>query len=194
MKWHFLAVALFKKTATTTTVCILYDTDGYSCSATVMTTVYSDTGTNNIRVGSGFKGMIRTFQVYDHPKLFSTQYQILSSLKCYTFNSVACPVCDLNFYKECFSNCEVNQYADGCYSCNSNCLSCYSNSIFTCFKCPSSTHSFFSADTYCKEVCGDGKKFGAYECDDGNTVSGDGCSSTCYIEKGWQCSGGSPTT
>ena len=31
-------------------------------------------------------------------------------------------------------------------------------------------------------------------CDDGNTISGDGCSSTCQVEAGWSCSGGSPTS
>lgn len=29
------------------------------------------------------------------------------------------------------------------------------------------------------------------ECDDGNTISGDGCSSTCSIEPGYDCTGGS---
>lgn len=29
---------------------------------------------------------------------------------------------------------------------------------------------------HCKEICGDGHDFGTYECDDGNKVSGDGCS------------------
>lgn len=29
-------------------------------------------------------------------------------------------------------------------------------------------------------------------CDDGNTVSGDGCSSTCELEAGYTCNGGSP--
>jgi hypothetical protein len=28
-------------------------------------------------------------------------------------------------------------------------------------------------------------------CDDGNTVNGDGCSSTCQVEGGWACRGGS---
>ncbi len=27
----------------------------------------------------------------------------------------------------------------------------------------------------------------ARQCDDGNTISGDGCSSTCQVEPGWQC-------
>ena len=31
----------------------------------------------------------------------------------------------------------------------------------------------------CSTLCGDGVKAGLEECDDGNTVSLDGCSSTC---------------
>ena len=37
------------------------------------------------------------------------------------------------------------------------------------------------------EICGDGLYLGLLECDDGNTYSGDGCSSTCTIEKGYSC-------
>jgi fibro-slime domain-containing protein len=36
--------------------------------------------------------------------------------------------------------------------------------------------------------CGDGIIESGEACDDGNNVSGDGCSSTCQIEKGWHCS------
>lgn len=36
-------------------------------------------------------------------------------------------------------------------------------------------------------VCGDGVVSGAESCDDGNTTSGDGCSSICRIETGYQC-------
>jgi cysteine-rich repeat protein len=39
-------------------------------------------------------------------------------------------------------------------------------------------------------ACGDGKRAPSEACDDGNTVSGDGCSQTCRIEVGWKCSGG----
>ena len=35
--------------------------------------------------------------------------------------------------------------------------------------------------------CGDGLLKGAEECDDGNTVSGDGCSSSCTLEVGYEC-------
>ena len=31
-------------------------------------------------------------------------------------------------------------------------------------------------------------------CDDGNVVSGDGCSSTCLVESGYTCNGGGPGT
>jgi fibro-slime domain-containing protein len=38
-------------------------------------------------------------------------------------------------------------------------------------------------------VCGDGITSGAETCDDGNTVRGDGCSSTCQLEIGYKCNG-----
>jgi cysteine-rich repeat protein len=39
--------------------------------------------------------------------------------------------------------------------------------------------SFFNlSGSVCVEVCGDGVLYNL-ECDDGNTVDGDGCSSTC---------------
>lgn len=28
---------------------------------------------------------------------------------------------------------------------------------------------------------------GSYGCDDGNLIDGDGCSSTCAVELGWEC-------
>lgn len=34
----------------------------------------------------------------------------------------------------------------------------------------------------CVEICGDGKNFGLYDCDDGNSIDGDGCSSSCDVE------------
>jgi cysteine-rich repeat protein len=36
--------------------------------------------------------------------------------------------------------------------------------------------------------------FGQYFCDDGNTVNGDGCDSTCDIENGYTCGGGNSTS
>ncbi|CAI2380590.1 unnamed protein product [Moneuplotes crassus] len=54
--------------------------------------------------------------------------------------------------------------------------------------------SLSSKDT-CTEDCGDGKRFNSLTtyCDDNNTDDGDGCSSTCQVETGYSCQGGSPT-
>jgi cysteine-rich repeat protein len=47
----------------------------------------------------------------------------------------------------------------------------------------------------CTEICGDGIHVSKLiQCDDGNLINGDGCSSTCMIEAGYNCSGGSNTT
>lgn len=43
----------------------------------------------------------------------------------------------------------------------------------------------------CVEICGDGFNYGQVSCDDGNVVNGDGCSSKCTIEKGFNCTLGS---
>ena len=48
----------------------------------------------------------------------------------------------------------------------------------------------------CSEICGDGKRFNIISTywDDGNTLNGDGCSSSWSIEAGWSCSGGSTSS
>lgn len=50
-----------------------------------------------------------------------------------------------------------------------------------------------SATNECLEICGDGRLY-TLECDDGNTVDGDGCSSTCKIEPNYECRGGTNET
>ena len=42
--------------------------------------------------------------------------------------------------------------------------------------------------------CADARKTSGEACDDGNGKSGDGCSSTCKVEPGYTCTGGSPTS
>lgn len=37
------------------------------------------------------------------------------------------------------------------------------------------------------EVCGDGRNLKQKECDDGNLISGDGCSAACKVEEGYSC-------
>ena len=62
---------------------------------------------------------------------------------------------------------------------------CTKEKGFTC------TTGSATAPSVCTEACGDGLDMGINECDDGNTVSGDGCSSVCNIEVGWSCGEGS---
>jgi cysteine-rich repeat protein len=52
---------------------------------------------------------------------------------------------------------------------------------------------YYNDHEVCSEICGDGLNLGINECDDGNKIDGDGCSSICQIEPGWKCVGGSPT-
>jgi len=39
------------------------------------------------------------------------------------------------------------------------------------------------------QICGDGMILGAEECDDNNTLDGDGCSASCTVEPRWVCTG-----
>ncbi len=43
-------------------------------------------------------------------------------------------------------------------------------------------------------ICGNGSISGSETCDDGNTLAGDGCDSTCQVESGYYCNGASPTS
>ena len=42
-------------------------------------------------------------------------------------------------------------------------------------------------------VCGDGVRTGGEVCDQGNTTNGDGCSSVCLVETGWNCTAANPS-
>jgi cysteine-rich repeat protein len=66
------------------------------------------------------------------------------------------------------------------YSCN---LYCNIEPGWTC------------AGAKCTETCGDSRNYHSYlnECDDGNTLAGDGCDSSCKFETGYICSGGDAT-
>jgi cysteine-rich repeat protein len=76
-----------------------------------------------------------------------------------------------------------------CLPCSSGCASCLNcDSCITC-----SVGFSLNAAGLCSEVCGDGKRF-VLPCDDGNTISGDGCSSTCQVENGYFCTGGAPAS
>lgn len=54
---------------------------------------------------------------------------------------------------------------------------------------------FYTAD-FCFDICSDGITVNAVTgmCDDGNVINGDGCSIVCFVEDGWECTGGSLTS
>lgn len=53
-----------------------------------------------------------------------------------------------------------------------------------CYKCKAEPDC---SGGVCTPVCGDGQRFANEGCDDGNTRSGDGCSSSCEVEEGYDC-------
>eukprot|EP00347_Sterkiella_histriomuscorum_P023935 403332874 len=106
-------------------------------------------------------------------------------------------------------NCDDNQYATGavCSSCHSTCYTCKGGSSTDCTSCDlgkylynsqcltcDATGMILGSSGQCVEKCGDGKNFGLVKCDDGNSIDGDGCSSTCEIEQDWICYGGTSST
>jgi fibro-slime domain-containing protein len=63
------------------------------------------------------------------------------------------------------------------------------------FTCPNVNGSGGPCVPAPANVCGDGVVAGNEQCDDGNTNSGDGCSSTCAVETGYTClTAGAPCT
>merc|ERR1719231_2067495 len=61
-----------------------------------------------------------------------------------------------------------------------------------CSPCPATCAKAITVSCEYIGVCGDGFRRHSFEqCDDGNTEDGDGCSSSCMVEPGWLCDGGS---
>ena len=62
-----------------------------------------------------------------------------------------------------------------------------SDNYCTACECPEG-YTLNPADNLCNH-CGDARVTDAEGCDDGNTSPGDGCSSVCIVEPGWDCTG-----
>lgn len=103
-------------------------------------------------------------------------------------------VCFGNFTGDACNRCKCNHYGPTC--------STYCDPAVTC-----GGHGVCDFDGNCQwspmcegipdlkaEVCGDGLRLGHEECDDGNSISGDGCSSDCRVEAGFRCMGGCSQT
>ncbi len=55
------------------------------------------------------------------------------------------------------------------------------------YTCPKSANGTGGSCTIAKAKCGNAILESGEQCDDGNTASNDGCSSTCVVETGWTC-------
>ena len=92
------------------------------------------------------------------------------------------------------SDCNVATFFDSqqrkCLPCPDGCLEC--KDCYTCIRC-NPDFVFDPTSQLCFEICGDGKRYTS-ECDDGNVINGDCCSSSCKIEDTYTCRGGSPNS
>lgn len=92
--------------------------------------------------------------------------------------------------------CAIGNYLNGssCAKCSDYCQMCVSElecgECSTGFKISLLMQPDGTAYSVCEPDCGDGRKVDIEKCDDGNLKNGDGCSSTCTVEDGWSCSGG----
>lgn len=71
------------------------------------------------------------------------------------------------------------------------CLNCLSQT--QCIECDGVLGFYLKTDGTCDDICVDGLRI-YVDCDDGNTLDGDGCSSSCKVETDYTCTGGSRTT
>ena len=104
----------------------------------------------------------------------------------------ACPllVCPDGFYADTMIT-KCVKCPDTCATCLSatKCLTCKDGYIVSnglCVVCEEKK-GYYTKGKVCDEICGDGLNLGMHECDDGNTIDGDGCSSRCTIEDGFKC-------
>ena len=99
-----------------------------------------------------------------------------------------------------------------CMKCDKSCLTCKAGGPLDCINCKPGYMSINLHETHTVqcveypegyevlpngnyrgkiilsiEICGDGLNLGSLECDDGNLNDGDGCSSECMIEEGFEC-------
>eukprot|EP01127_Copromyxa_protea_P024450 TRINITY_DN962_c0_g2_i5.p1 TRINITY_DN962_c0_g2~~TRINITY_DN962_c0_g2_i5.p1 ORF type:complete len:3441 (+),score=511.54 TRINITY_DN962_c0_g2_i5:5-10327(+) len=75
-----------------------------------------------------------------------------------------------------------------CESCSveiPDCVSCL-DPTYECVECGTGFY-VVAGQPRCSSECGDGLLAGPEGCDDNNTIDGDGCSSTCTVEVGWNC-------
>ncbi len=96
--------------------------------------------------------------------------------------------------EECSPQCTPGQESPtGLVPCTSCGLGSYqpSHGASACLRCPvghSTKNVGANSVDECAQMCGDGVLARSETCDDGNLISGDGCSEKCEVEPGFECS------
>lgn len=133
------------------------------------------------------------------------QCQDTNCLTCQT-STYVCQACKSGKFLDANGACQdacpagywTNKTSRACVACSDPFCSSCSASIYKCDSCISG-YFYHKTLHYClQNTCGDGRRTfltigGNETCDDGNKVSGDGCSSTCQNEVSYYCSGGDDT-
>jgi proprotein convertase subtilisin/kexin type 5 len=104
---------------------------------------------------------------------------------CIDCNTAGCTLCDaifgflLDINKKCV--CDYGFFINDmniCEQCTATgCLNCLNQA--QCIECDTSLY-YLAPNATCDDKCGDGFKI-YVDCDDGNLIDGDGCSSLCKV-------------
>ena len=87
----------------------------------------------------------------------------------------------------CDNNCQDVPQCSDCTTCGVFGFFCTEQSCLDREVCSFDNGACTPSPAHCAAVCGNGIIELGEECDDINTVSGDGCSNICQIEDGWEC-------
>eukprot|EP01125_Pyxidicula_operculata_P023264 TRINITY_DN998_c0_g1_i3.p1 TRINITY_DN998_c0_g1~~TRINITY_DN998_c0_g1_i3.p1 ORF type:complete len:759 (-),score=59.55 TRINITY_DN998_c0_g1_i3:507-2783(-) len=155
------------------------------------TCTYSGPGTATCSCNEGYQGIATIPGSCDPINRCNDQTPVCSP------NSV-CIFTGPNIYEcKCAEGYEGNYSVDGCKPINA-CLKTPSpcDSFASCQNTGPNQFNCICSEGYsgagllsngCNPICGDGKVLSPEGCDDNNTKSGDGCSPTCTIERGYTC-------
>eukprot|EP00347_Sterkiella_histriomuscorum_P016413 403353278 len=197
-QWHFVAVSIVSTTVSTSQICFKIDSVAQSC--TNVNSVLIETGTSITQIGDGFRGFIKDMYVYDYAKEEQDMTKMVQTTGCTNnVNGNTCTRCPY-ITGQCISDCNANEYVNstttGCTSCYASCRTCWGAYYNNCYSCVKTTPGTWVFDyvKICSSTCGDSIRDDYEKCDDGNTANGDGCSSTCLVETGFTCNGGSFST
>lgn len=80
-----------------------------------------------------------------------------------------------------------------CLDCHERCATCIGPTEFDCISCTTLLHFEVATNKCIEDSPDDGAKYGDYECEDDDSVAGDGCYNG-NIEPGWTCDGGTTST